>query len=241
MSGETFFMLANVRVSFPHLFVKPTINGELGKYGANFLFDIANDPKHRQTVVNMMNHGKTLVAGKLNGARIPDEKWCLREGKKTSRPEYDPFWILSTNTGNKPVVLDRTNPKLRIMEAENCPIYSGCRVNAKVRMWAQDNKFGKRINGELIAIQFFADDKPLDGTYIDPETAVEGFEGFDQTADGFGDGFGGDLALGADLGPSNPLGDPGLGLDDPMAGLELDLGVPPAQSAADILAELGLG
>lgn len=41
-----------------------------------------------------------------------------------------------------------------IKTQDECLTYSGCTVNAKVRLWPRDNNFGKRINCELIATQF---------------------------------------------------------------------------------------
>jgi hypothetical protein len=44
----------------------------------------------------------------------------------------------------------------KIIESDN-KVYAGCVVNATVRLWAQDNNYGKRINAQLRAIQFVKD------------------------------------------------------------------------------------
>ena len=36
-------------------------------------------------------------------------------------------------------------------------IYSGCYVNASVELWYQKNAYGKRVNANLLGIQFFKD------------------------------------------------------------------------------------
>jgi hypothetical protein len=41
--------------------------------------------------------------------------------------------------------------------------YSGCYVNAVIELWAQDNKFGKRINASLMGVQFLRDGQRLSG------------------------------------------------------------------------------
>ena len=40
-------------------------------------------------------------------------------------------------------------------------MYGGCRVNAAVKPWPQDNKHGRGIRCDLIAVQFAADDTPF--------------------------------------------------------------------------------
>jgi hypothetical protein len=44
-----------------------------------------------------------------------------------------------------------------LVSADGRP-YSGCYVNAQVEVWAQDHKsFGKRINAQLLGVQFVED------------------------------------------------------------------------------------
>jgi hypothetical protein len=38
-------------------------------------------------------------------------------------------------------------------------MYGGCRVNAAVKPWLQDNKHGRGVRCDLVAIQFAGDDK----------------------------------------------------------------------------------
>jgi hypothetical protein len=40
-------------------------------------------------------------------------------------------------------------------------MYGGCRVNAAIKPWLQDNKHGRGIRCDLIAVQFAADDTPF--------------------------------------------------------------------------------
>ena len=49
---------------------------------------------------------------------------------------------------------------MRIYE-EDGVIYDGCYVTAIIGIWAQDNKFGKRINANLLGVQFKKDGDPL--------------------------------------------------------------------------------
>ena len=176
MADNEYFFLKNVRCSFPHLFKKPIINGKEGKCGSTFLLD-PKDADHKAQIKNISNFmNKVKANSTLKDVRIPPDKKCLRKGEDTSRTEYDGYWIVSSNSKGKPIVM-AANGKTQITSEEECPIYAGCRVTAKLRIWAQDNKWGKRINADLVAIQFFADDEPLDGSHVPVEEAMEGFEG----------------------------------------------------------------
>ena len=68
-------------------------------------------------------------------------------------------------------------------------IYSGCRVNVKIRFWAQDDpEHGKRVNASIEAVQFARDDVAFGGgkpTNVDDEFDDLGGESvFDDDWDG---------------------------------------------------------
>lgn len=168
-----FIMIKNVRVSFPHLFTRPVINGEEGKCGATLMLDPED---HANSVKAIKTQIAALIKDKLKGRKVPSDKLCLRDGEDKGRPEYEGYLVLSANSRGKPLVIS-TNGKDVVTNEEDCPIYAGCYVNAKVRLWAQDNNYGKRINAELVAIQFAAEGEPLDGAHVSVEDAMDGFGG----------------------------------------------------------------
>ena len=59
--------------------------------------------------------------------------------------------------------------------------YGGCYVNATVRLWAQDGvknpKWGKRVNAQLRAVQFWAEGEPFG------ESSVDAADEFDEGED----------------------------------------------------------
>ena len=59
--------------------------------------------------------------------------------------------FISARCDRRPQVVGRDMSSL--VEGDGI-LYAGCYVNATVRLWAQDNKFGKRINAQLRAVQF---------------------------------------------------------------------------------------
>lgn len=172
MNDNEFIMLKNVRVSYPHLFTKPIINGDEGKHGATLLLDKLD---HSAAIEKIEDGIAELIKTRLKGRKLPSDKVCLRDGDDSAREEYANHMYVSANSNKAPLVIDNTGQNTVKDEAE-CAIYAGCRVNAKIRLWAQDNNYGKRVNAELLAIQFAADDEPLSGTHVSVSEAMDGFD-----------------------------------------------------------------
>ena len=173
-----FILMKNVRCSFPHLSKKPVINGQEGKYGAVLMLD----PKQHAEAITEIESAMTALANdKWKGKMPPSDRLCLRRGEDRGRPEYEGFLVLSANNVDRPVVID--GAKVRIENPQDCPVYGGCYVNAKVRLWAQDNQYGKRINCELVTIQFARDGEPLDGRHVSEKDAIDGFDAVDAVED----------------------------------------------------------
>ena len=179
MSNSESIIINKVRVSFPHFFKRPVINGEEGKCGGVFMLDPEAD---KLTIKHIEKAIDDLVTTDLKGRKPPGDKLCLRDGNDKGRPEYEGYLVLSASNRDRPVVM-RGDGKTKIEDEADSPIYAGCYVNAKVRFWTQNNKFGKRINAELIAVQFHSDGDPLDGAYISEDDAMSGFEAVDNGDD----------------------------------------------------------
>lgn len=169
MSDHIF--ISRARVSYPHLYKQPLINGELGKCGATLLLE----PGHA-ALAKIEAEIKRLQLEKFKGMALPSSKLCLRSGADRMKPEYGAAMGVSANVkdGRRPLVL-AGDGRTKIESEADCKIYAGCYVNAKIALWAQDNKFGKRINAELIAIQFAGDGEPLDDSYVSDDEAMAGF------------------------------------------------------------------
>jgi hypothetical protein len=60
----------------------------------------------------------------------------------------------------RPLVIDRNRDPLTAADGKP---YSGCYVNVSIDVWAQDNKYGKRINAQLKGIQFVRDGDAFGG------------------------------------------------------------------------------
>ena len=167
--------LKNVRLSFAAIYKAKGFGGGRGddngepKFSANFLID----PETREGKVNIgkmedaidyaiSNHkweGKT--------PKFPEAKLPLRDGDNSDRDEYEGVMFVSASNAKRPRVLDAD--KLDVSEGDDGAPYSGCYVDAIVRVWAQDNKFGKRINASLEGIRFRDDGDAFGAAPLDPD------------------------------------------------------------------------
>lgn len=156
--------LQNTRLAFAQLFEPKQVNGE-GKaaYSGSFLFgkDSPN-VKAINAAIDAVAKDKwgDKAAATLKTLRGVD-KVCLRDGD--GKDNYEGFpgnFFISARNETRPLVLDRD--KSPLTQDDGRP-YSGCFVNAIMDIWAQDNKYGKRINASLKAVQFVKDGDAFSG------------------------------------------------------------------------------
>ena len=170
--------LNNVRLSFPSLFKRAVFNGEEGKFEATFLI---NKTEQADLVEKIKSAIADKIKNDLKGAKLGADKICLKDGDDV---EYDGYAghvsIKASNNKRIPVFNKDKSP---LVEDDNI-IYAGCYVNAIVELWAQDNSWGKRINANLLGVQFAKDGEPFgDG-------ASASADDFDFIDDGGDDEFG---------------------------------------------------
>lgn len=150
--------LKNVRLSFPQLFVAKAVNGEgTPRYSATFLLP----PDHPQ--LDQVRDAIDRVGKEKFGPKWPVvKKECERKDALVlhdgdNKSQYDGFpgnIYISASSNTRPLVLDRDKTPL---DSSDGRPYGGCYVNAVVEVWAQDNRFGKRINASLGGVQFLRD------------------------------------------------------------------------------------
>lgn len=167
-------MLQNVRVAFPQIWEAAQVNGE-GKpaFSASFLTPDADPIVH--TVVD----GKPTKM-KLSAAiaQVAKAKWgaktdgvmkemktkdrlCIHDGDAKS--DYAGFpgnHYITARNETRPLILDRDKSPLTV--ADGRP-YAGSFVHASLELWAQDNKYGKRVNASLRGVQFYKDGEAFSG------------------------------------------------------------------------------
>lgn len=157
--------LNDVRLSFASLDKPKAFPGsdQDPKYQGSFLI-AKDDPQ-----VKAIAAAEREVIQEQWGAKATDvfrkrlSRRALRDaGEKDQYNGYDAeHYYMQCNANSKPTIVDG---KRRPLEPGNPKFpYSGCYVNARVTIWAQDNQWGKAINVELNGVQFRRDGESFGG------------------------------------------------------------------------------
>ena len=172
--------LANVRLSFPNLF-RPKA------FSAPTPGQPASEPKFSATaILEKVQDAAQIKALQAGMKAIAEEKWgvgkvpksvklCLRDGvEKDETDGYgDEVMFVSASSAKRVPVVDRD---LTPLMEENGKPYAGCYVNMSIRLWAQDNQFGKRVNAQLRAVQFVKDGEAFGDKPVDPQKEFKQIE-----------------------------------------------------------------
>lgn len=81
------------------------------------------------------------------------DRIALHDGDtKSDYAGFEGNVFVNASNSLRPTVVDRNRTPLTAADGK---IYAGCYVNGIIEIWAQDNKFGKRINASLLGVQFY--------------------------------------------------------------------------------------
>ncbi len=172
--------LKDVRLAFPAIFEPESFDGsgKDAKYRAVLLI-----PK-KSPLVAELKAAFDEVAKEKWGAKsqavlkelFDAQRMCMRDGdKKTDWDGFEGHMFVSASGDARPLVIDRN--KAPLTKDDGRP-YAGCYVNCNVVIWAQENKYGKRINAQLGGIQFVRDGDAFSGGRASTE------EEFDDLSEG---------------------------------------------------------
>jgi len=176
----------NERVSFPNL-VEPTPNRDFPNSPAKYSVTLLMDPNSKgfkdfmadaqqQAVAKWKEHAPNII----NLIQSQRNLRCFGRGEEAltktgaMRNGYAGKIYLSANSdaNHPPVMLTRdANGVLKhVPEYERAEyakrIYGGCRINAVITPWLQDNAAGKAIRANLLFVEFARDDEPLGDTTV---------------------------------------------------------------------------
>lgn len=160
--------LRNVRLTFPNLFeAKAAKAGQKAKYSASFVF-----PPEHECVPLLRAAMKEVAKNKwgekaeefYNGLKAAD-KLAVHDGAtKSDYVGYAGNLFVNANNEVRPTIVGGGPDGRGPLTAADGKLYSGCYVNAKVEIWAQQHpEHGKRINASLMGVQFFKDGERLSG------------------------------------------------------------------------------
>ena len=145
--------LKNVRLSFPSLFQRSSFDGKEGKFEATFLF-----PKTDEATYKLVMDAIEACKVENKNTKIASDKLCIKDGDEIEYDGYEGMWAVKASNNKRPTLI--TGSKEPIVEDDNI-LYAGCYVNAMIEPWSQSNKYGKRINSNLLGIQFVKDGEPF--------------------------------------------------------------------------------
>ena len=154
-------LLKNVRLSYPSLWKAKAFGGSDGdgqgepKFSGVALIDPstkigkANIAKMEDAIEHVKEKTWPKGAPKFSAAKV-----CLKDSEdlEEMKDGYEGMMYVSASNGKKPRVLDIDGQDVR--EGDEGAPYAGCYVDMIVRVWGQDNKYGKRINASLEGLKF---------------------------------------------------------------------------------------
>ena len=148
-------VLTNVRLSFANIFEPKGFNGSEPRYSANFLIS-----KQDNENINKVREAIKAVAKLEWNTDVPkfkENQLCLRDGDGETWGGYADHFFVSSGNKLKVAVRDLDGTDLTKQSEDNNPgdkPFSGDYVNAVIEVWAQNNNYGKRINANLVGVQY---------------------------------------------------------------------------------------
>ena len=169
--------LSNVRLSFPQL-VEPraSVEGGVKKYSADFIMA----PDHAGFQQFMVEYAK--LANEKWGANAQQVMQMIQQDRKLrcygtgsekiDKKTFQPY----LGYANMVYISANKDQPCQMIQADGKPIdpantmayqamgrkmYGGCYVNAAVRPWLQENKHGRGVRCDMVALQFAADGEPF--------------------------------------------------------------------------------
>lgn len=103
-------------------------------------------------------------------------KLALHDGEEKSGDGFGED-VVFVSLSNKVKPTMKNGDKSNVADDQR-PFYSGCYAHVICNFWAQDNKFGKRINGEITGIMFAKAGDPIGGGGV-KTAADDDFDGLD--------------------------------------------------------------
>jgi hypothetical protein len=173
-------MIKEVRLSYPHLDKPWAMGGDKPKYSAYGL--MPKTPAYAKSKA-LIDAAIQKIATDKQSPNLPATQRFFRDGDETDKRSFKGHWSISASEDTRPGLrgrgVDPITGRARMIAPEEITevFYPGCWVNLLVKPWWQSNTYGKRVNANLVAVQFVRDDQKIVG---------EGRIGDDAIDDSFG-------------------------------------------------------
>lgn len=169
----TKIMLKGLTMAFPALAEPQSFGEGEPAYGAKF--PITPNSEHQKLIEDAMlaeaketwkDKGESALAMLVEDGRVAFVKKVYRS-KKTGEP-YEGFegahYLSTRNAKTQPTVFNHYGEPVTGKGDIERQAYSGAVVNASVEVWAQDNKWGRRINCRLRGVMLTGEGKNFGGS-----------------------------------------------------------------------------
>lgn len=155
--------LKMVRLSYPNLY-KARGFGKSGEGEKKFSATAIIDPETKAGRTNIALMDDAIAAAKEakwgnKPPKLKADKICLRDGDDDA-DETKGMMIVAASNAKRPITLDENGDD--VTEADDV-LYGGCYVDMIVRVWAQDNEYGTRVNASLEGVKFRDDGDAFSG------------------------------------------------------------------------------
>jgi hypothetical protein len=175
--GDQYFIrVSNVRLSYPHLDKPFKKEGDKGvaKYGVVGLLPKDTHGAARKLINEEID--RVLKENKIK-ALAADKKF-FRDGDESGKEEHEGHWTLSAREERRPVLKEYSDGELTVVEPEDAKetFYGGCWGSLLIRIWFQNNNFGKRVNAGLSAVTKKGDDDSFGEGRIGDEDVDDAFD-----------------------------------------------------------------
>lgn len=182
-------LLKGITASYPHVgeineFEDPETKKVSKRWSTKGLLPKVSHRAAKEELLAMINelieeNKSTFKKGEK--VMLPPNRKFLADGDKGNKIEESGMFVIAAGDGkNKPSVRDRRARPMRDDDVIDALFYGGCKIDLLIRPWFQNHaKYGKRVNANLVAIQFIGDGKPLGEGRVSEDDLDETFDAVD--------------------------------------------------------------
>ncbi len=183
--------IENARASYPHVDKPQKNKADDGTVTESFSINLLMPKDTHREIKDLC---RAEIEKLLKEARIKavaaDRKF-IKDGDGMAKDENVGMWVISAREKSPPSLRSNKKdpktgkPKRLDSDKDRAMFYGGCYVSCLIRPWVQNNSFGKRVNANLLAVQFIGDGEPFGESRIKEDDVDDSFEADDDDAGGF--------------------------------------------------------
>ena len=148
-------LVKNVVLAYPHVVTPWALNASDAKrYG---VVAILSNKTHAKEIKQLREHiGQFIKDNKM--PKIPSANKFLRDGDESGKTAFENAWTISASDklDRPPVIRIKGEKMSREDDRDELESFevSGVVADILIRPWKQDNSYGKKVNANLLAVNF---------------------------------------------------------------------------------------